>query len=321
MRSRRPFIAKTLLTATLLTAWWLVGARAIAQPPETPKPETPKPETPKPETPKPETLKPETLKPETLKPETLKPETLKPETLKPETPKPETPKPETPRPEPLRPEASPSANRFELRIVRIGNTYQGFRFRTDTGESWQIAGGAWQKVVEADPVPLGRYDILLLTAQGGQEGFLAMRVDHVSGHTWFLQARQWVKYDEPEERAERDPKTDAKPNGKPDAKTDGNAALAAAKSKNFEFRQARVGDMLHLVRFDIKTGAAWVLRGTGAYERLAETGPVPEGDYDLTTVATDKTWMAFRLDRRSGTAWLLRNNTWHRVKDPEPEPE
>jgi hypothetical protein len=191
--------------------------------------------------------------------------------------------------------------KHELRIVRVGETYQGFRLRSDTGESWQIEAGAWRKVVEADPVPVGGYDILLAVAG---ENLLPMRIDHTTGHTWFLQARQWVKYDEPDaaDGAAKKPK-----------------GAAEAKGKNYDFRQARVGDVLHLLRFETRTGAAWVLRGTGAYVPLTETGPVPAGDYDVTTVATEKNWMAFRLDRLSGAAWLLRNNAWIKVKEPEPD--
>lgn len=191
------------------------------------------------------------------------------------------------------------ASKFDLRIARVGETYQGFRVRPDTGESWQIEQLSWRKVVEADPVPVGNYDILLNVAD---EGLLPIRIDKLSGHAWFLQARQWVKYDEPDKEA---PKA---------------AGPVDAKGKTYQFRQARVGAMLHLLRFEAKSGSAWVLRGNGAFVPLTEGGDAPPaGDYDVTMIATEKNWMAFRIDRVSGMSWLLRANIWVKIKEPEPE--
>jgi len=197
-------------------------------------------------------------------------------------------------------EGQPAAKskKFELRIVRLRDTYQGFRFRPDTGESWQISKEGWIKMAEADPVPVAKYDLLLVTTE---ENLTVFRVDRASGHTWQLQARLWVKYDEPS-------KDDAKPK-----------APAPAEGKSYDFRQVRVGNTLHIVRFDTKSGATWHLRGNEGYEPLGETGAVGAGDYDVTMVATEKTWMAFRINRATGASWLLRQNTWYKVKEPEPD--
>ena len=70
------------------------------------------------------------------------------------------------------------------------------------------------------------------------------------------------------------------------------------------------------MRFHIGTGAAaHIQRDT--FRPLGETGPVPPGDFDITMVATDQNWMAFRLDRAAGTTWLLTANTWKLVREPE----
>jgi hypothetical protein len=196
--------------------------------------------------------------------------------------------------------------KYDLRIVRVGDTYQGFRFRPDTGESWQIVTLSWRKVAEADPLPAGKYDILL-NVEG--DNLLPIRVDHKTGHAWFLQARQWVQYDEAQPPAKQD-------EAKPDEKAADGAKGPAAKAKHYEFRKARVGANLHLIRLETKTGETWLLKGNGAFAPMIETGPVPPGDYDVTTVATEKSWMAFRIDRASGTSWMLRADVWVKIKEP-----
>ena len=197
--------------------------------------------------------------------------------------------------------------KYDLRIVRVGDTYQGFRFRPDTGESWQIVKLDWRKVTEGDQLPAGKYDILLNVAE---DSLLPIRVDHKTGHAWFLQARQWVRYDEADAKQDG-----AKP---PDGEKPADG-VKAGKGKNYEFRKARVGANLHLIRLETKTGETWLLKGSGAFAPMVETGPVPAGDYDVTTVATEKSWMAFRIDRASGASWMLRADVWVKVKEPDPE--
>jgi hypothetical protein len=59
----------------------------------------------------------------------------------------------------------------------------------------------------------------------------------------------------------------------------------------------------------------WHIKGD-TFEPLGEIGKVPAGDFDLTMIAGQKNWMAFRLDRKSGTTWLLQANIWQEVTEP-----
>ena len=188
--------------------------------------------------------------------------------------------------------AAPARKGYELRMLGVGNTYQGMRFKLATGETWQIAGGRWLKIPEAGPLPAGDYDVLLIPAG---ESFLAVRIDRSGGATWLFQARRWNRVGEPP--------AGAKPNG------------PGARGGGYRLRHARVGDRLHVLRFHTRTGAAVV--ETDAYQDLAETGPVPPGDYDVTMIAGEDDWVAFRIDRSTGTTWLLRARQWVKVDEPD----
>jgi hypothetical protein len=84
---------------------------------------------------------------------------------------------------------------YELRLIRVGNTFQSIRFKTETGESWIIVVNKYEKLPENGPVPPGDYDVTLIT-----DGviFMAFRIDRRTGATWQLKNRQWVKVKEPE---------------------------------------------------------------------------------------------------------------------------
>lgn len=84
---------------------------------------------------------------------------------------------------------------YELRILRVGDTFQGIRFRRTTGEAWQISVDRWEKIPEAAPVPAGNYDVLMI---GTDMDFTAFRWDRATGATWHLKGRRWVKVKEPE---------------------------------------------------------------------------------------------------------------------------
>jgi hypothetical protein len=94
--------------------------------------------------------------------------------------------------------AEPKAERptYELRMVRVGNTFQGIRFKPATGETWLIVGPKWEPLEESGPVPAGDYDITLVATE---EAFSAFRFDRKAGTTWILKERKWVKLQEPKE--------------------------------------------------------------------------------------------------------------------------
>ncbi|MCI0637806.1 MAG: hypothetical protein L0Y72_28795 [Gemmataceae bacterium] len=132
--------------------------------------------------------------------------------------------------------------------------------------------------------------------------FIALRLEKATGATWILKARKWNRVKEPPA-----PKQD---------KNDPLIPKGKGAGKGFELRHIRVGDRAHIVRFHAGTGAAAHIE-RDSFESLAETGPVMPGDFDVTMIATDQRWMAFRLDRGSGATWLLQANTWRRVSEPE----
>jgi hypothetical protein len=187
---------------------------------------------------------------------------------------------------------APGAKAFEMRLLRIGDTYQGLRFNTATGESWQINLEKWEKVPETEAPAVGEYQITLIA---GENGFLALRLERTTGATWLLKERKWNRIKEPAAQAK---------------------AAEPAAGTGYELRPIQVGGQLHVIRFHTGTGAAAHIDGT-AYEALAEPGPLPAGTYDVTMMATKERWMAFRFDHASGGTWLLRANRWAKVAEPE----
>jgi hypothetical protein len=188
----------------------------------------------------------------------------------------------------------PARPAYEMRMLQMGDTYQGIRFKPATGEAWQIVRDRWEKLPETGPVPAGDYDLMLIPAK---DTLVAIRFDRATGATWMLQSRKWSAFQEP-------------------AAAPGGGRPAAAGPPRYEVRYALAGENLHLVRFDTRTGASAKVEGD-TYQTLAESGPVPPGDYDVTVVATGKTWMAFRVDRSTGATWLMTNNRWQKVGEPD----
>jgi hypothetical protein len=179
-----------------------------------------------------------------------------------------------------------------LRVANVGEVYRGIRFKPATGESWQLLGGRWEMLEEVAPPPAGDYDVVLLPA----ESLLALRLDRTTGATWLVQGGKWVPIKEP---------AAAKP-GVP----------AGKPGPGYALRHVRLGNQLHVLRFHTTTGEAWHISG-GAFDPQGETGPVPVGEFDVKMIAGEKKWMAFRLDRKSGKAWLLQANKWNLAAEPE----
>ena len=93
-------------------------------------------------------------------------------------------------------EKPPASKAFEVRIIRVGESYQAIRFKVKTGESWTADGGKWLKIADAGPIPAGDYEVLLVATD---KDFSAMRYDRVSGTSWLLRGGdKWVKMTEPE---------------------------------------------------------------------------------------------------------------------------
>jgi hypothetical protein len=93
--------------------------------------------------------------------------------------------------------APAKGKRHELRLIRVGNTFQSIRFNVSTGEAWTIAGDKFEKVPETTPVPAGDYDVTLVT---DDTNWMAFRIERVSGSTWQMRGNKWLKIKEPEQK-------------------------------------------------------------------------------------------------------------------------
>jgi hypothetical protein len=92
------------------------------------------------------------------------------------------------------PEKTTSA--FEVRIIRVGESYQAIRFKVKSGESWYANGGQWAKIADPEKIPAGSYEVLLVATE---KDFSAMRFDRVTGTSWLLRGGdKWVKMTEPD---------------------------------------------------------------------------------------------------------------------------
>jgi hypothetical protein len=103
---------------------------------------------------------------------------------------------------PLRPTAAadkpdpPKRGEYELRIIRVGNTFQGVRFKSTTGESWVMIADKYEKVPD-DDLPAGDYDVTLVT---DDTNWMAFRIDRRTGATWQLRDGKWMKVKEPDKK-------------------------------------------------------------------------------------------------------------------------
>jgi hypothetical protein len=86
---------------------------------------------------------------------------------------------------------------YELRIIRVGNTFQGIRFNVRTGESWTLSGDRFEKLPETTPVPAGEYEVTLIT---DDTNWMAFRIDRRTGATWQMRGNRWVQFKEPNDK-------------------------------------------------------------------------------------------------------------------------
>ena len=98
-----------------------------------------------------------------------------------------------------KPVPAAQAKRFELRVIRVGNTFQSMRFNAVTGESWIMSVDKYEKVPEPARIPAGEYEVTLIT---DGTNWMAFRIDKLSGSTWQLRGNRWIKVKEPDEKPE-----------------------------------------------------------------------------------------------------------------------
>jgi len=68
------------------------------------------------------------------------------------------------------------------------------RYNRFSGESWLSAANNWQPLDEEQAPPISSYDIQLLPANNDVKGYVAARIDHNSGDSWWRNQNTWVKY-------------------------------------------------------------------------------------------------------------------------------
>jgi hypothetical protein len=107
------------------------------------------------------------------------------------------PLPQTARAEAADPAPAPKKPEYELRIIRVGNTFQGVRFKVGTGESWYIDREKYVAIAETGPVAAGDFDVTLVT---DDTNWMAFRIDRVSGATWQMRNNKWNKVKEADDK-------------------------------------------------------------------------------------------------------------------------
>ncbi len=70
-----------------------------------------------------------------------------------------------------------------------GDRFVCLRLKTDTGETWAMNGGKWQRVSEAARPSPGEYDIALVQYKNS---FRALRVERRTGASWYISEYKWA---------------------------------------------------------------------------------------------------------------------------------
>ena len=63
-----------------------------------------------------------------------------------------------------------------------------------TGLTWSAADGRWSEVQESEVMQPSRYQVALHAANGDVKGYVAARIDHYSGITWWLNGNRWEPF-------------------------------------------------------------------------------------------------------------------------------
>lgn len=68
------------------------------------------------------------------------------------------------------------------------------RYDTQSGDSWLADGGRWMALSEDEGLPSARYQVQMLRADQDLKGYVAVRIDQLSGKSWWLNDRRWQVY-------------------------------------------------------------------------------------------------------------------------------
>ncbi len=70
------------------------------------------------------------------------------------------------------------------------------RYDQVSGESWLAQTGQWIPLEETEFLPAGDYEISVLRADQDKKGYVALRMDRLSGDSWWLNGKRWQRFAE-----------------------------------------------------------------------------------------------------------------------------
>ncbi|EAR60689.1 hypothetical protein [Neptuniibacter caesariensis] len=83
---------------------------------------------------------------------------------------------------------------------RVSSTYTAkgqwvlIRFHRYTGETWLADKGQWNLLEETDGTGTAEYEVVVLRADKDVKGYVATRINRISGDTWWLKQNTWQPY-------------------------------------------------------------------------------------------------------------------------------
>src|SRR5688500_12428324 len=90
-----------------------------------------------------------------------------------------------------------------------------------------------------------------------------------------------------------------------------------AAGKGYELRVVAHGDTVNGIRFKPTTGESRKILN-GRFEKLEEAAAPPAGDYDVVVIPAE-ILLAVRIDRSTGSCWLLTKSKWNPISEPAPK--
>ncbi len=69
-----------------------------------------------------------------------------------------------------------------------------FRYEESSGQTWRVLNGKWVEVADRTPPPTSRYDVVLQAAAGDIKGYVAARIDRLTGQSWWLNDTRWESF-------------------------------------------------------------------------------------------------------------------------------
>lgn len=68
------------------------------------------------------------------------------------------------------------------------------RYHRRDGTTWLADGGDWRLLKEQQTLPPGDYQVLVHRADQDSKGYVAVRIDRTTGHSWWLKDTYWQEY-------------------------------------------------------------------------------------------------------------------------------